>query len=193
MQLSRTISVLESKLRQVLGLRDAAALDPELELSHYGVSSINAAKLSHALSQVFGHEISPRAIIEHRHIDDAEQTIAVAPNGRNPDAAAVADVEIGDVEAEAIGSRRIGRQVQLYAARRIGNRHGPVTLAEAALIHPQREAFGFALRRELQPDTTAVAAARIGDHHAVIARPAAIRRECGVRPPRAWCGGRGTR
>ncbi|HWU88137.1 MAG TPA: MupA/Atu3671 family FMN-dependent luciferase-like monooxygenase, partial [Kofleriaceae bacterium] len=59
------ISLLEAKLRQVLGLRDAAALDPDLELSHYGVNSINAAKFSHALSQAFGQEISPGAIIEH--------------------------------------------------------------------------------------------------------------------------------
>jgi natural product biosynthesis luciferase-like monooxygenase protein len=59
------IALLEAKLSQVLGLRGAAALDPELELSHYGVNSINAAKFSHALSQAFGQEISPRAIIEH--------------------------------------------------------------------------------------------------------------------------------
>ena len=65
MEPAAMISALEAKLRQVLGLRDAAALDPDLELSHYGVSSINAAKFSHALSQAFAQDISPRVIIEH--------------------------------------------------------------------------------------------------------------------------------
>jgi len=121
------ISLLEAKLRQVLGLRDAAALDPELELSHYGVNSINAAKFSHALSRAFGQEISPRAIIEHFSLAALARHL-VNDRGIDPSGAAAA--------------------VPAQAAARPDPSTGP---SKAELV----EKILLALQRRAKPDATA--------------------------------------
>lgn len=91
MEPTAMITLLEAKLKAVLGLRDGAPLDPDVELSHYGVTSINAAKLSHALTQAFGQEVSPGVIIEHfslaalaRYLVEQRGLSAAAPGPSGP-------------------------------------------------------------------------------------------------------------
>ena len=104
------------------------------------------------------------SIIKRRHVYHTTQLITMTPGSRDPDTAAVANMEIGDVQAEAIGLRRVCRKIDAYASIRIGNRHRAMTLAKPAAIFSRHEAVRISVCGEFQLQATTVATTFEGSH-----------------------------
>lgn len=76
-------------------------------------STTSFARLNVLTIEIHGHGrgIEKAAIVKRRHVDHTAQVITITPGRRDPDTAAVANMEIGDVQAEAIWLRRICRKM----------------------------------------------------------------------------------
>jgi hypothetical protein len=116
--------------------------------------------------EIHGHRrgVEKASIIERRHVDYTTHVIAITPGRRDEDTAAVANMEIGDAQAEAIWLRRVGRKIDAQASIRIGNRQRAMGLAKAAAIFSRHEAVRISVCGEFQLQATTVATAFEGSH-----------------------------
>src|SRR5690349_11172161 len=129
-------------------------------------SSAIFARFKALAIEIHGHgrAIEKTSIIKNGHVDHAEQVVTIAPGGSDPNTTAIANMEVGDVEAEAIWLRRVCRNIDAQTPIRIGNRHRAMALAKAATIFSRHEAVRIAIRDELQLQATTVAPTFKGSH-----------------------------
>lgn len=70
MNRTEMVSLLSAKLRETLGLKEGTVVEADSELSHYGLDSLNAARLAHALSAALKCFIAPGVILQHFSLAD---------------------------------------------------------------------------------------------------------------------------